>query len=50
MTNRGSHEIPVALCSEPGFLDMQLKRIALSGVPQFEADRLREYCASVTAK
>jgi hypothetical protein len=29
---------------------MQLMRIALSGVPQCEADSLREYCASVTAK
>lgn len=50
MTDRPSHQIPPALCAEPGFLDMQLKRIALSGVPQFEADRLKEYCAGVAQR
>jgi hypothetical protein len=47
MTNRRSYEIPRALCAEPGFLEMQLERIAISGVPQFEADRLKQYCATV---
>jgi hypothetical protein len=50
MRNRQSHEIPVALCSEPGFLDTQLKRLALSRVPQFEANRLKQYCARVTQR
>jgi len=49
MTSRQSHEIPPSLCAEPGFLDIQLKRIALTGVPPFEGERLREYCAGVTA-
>jgi hypothetical protein len=44
MRERPSHEIPPALCSEPGFVDRQVKRIALAGVPQFEADRLKTYC------
>jgi len=46
MRNRPSHEIPPALCFEPGSVEMQLKRIALSGVPQFEADRLKAYCTA----
>jgi hypothetical protein len=44
MTVRQSHEIPRALCAEPGFLEMQLNRIAL-GAPPFEGERLKEYCA-----
>jgi hypothetical protein len=47
MRSRQAHEIPPELCSEPGFLEMQLKRIAMAGVPPFEADRLKEYCATV---
>lgn len=46
MTERRSHEIPPALCSEPGFLEMQLKRISLTGVPRAEADQLKQYCAA----
>jgi hypothetical protein len=45
MRTKPSHEIPPALCSEPGFVDMHLKRIALAGVPQSEGDRLKAYCA-----
>jgi hypothetical protein len=45
---RPSHEIPPELCSEPGFLEMQLSRIALTGVPSFEAENLKKYCAGVT--
>jgi hypothetical protein len=43
MTIRQAHEIPRALCSEPGFLDTQLNRIGVAA-PPFEAERLKEYC------
>lgn len=43
-------QLSAALCAEPGYLDIRLKRIALSGVPKFEADQLTEYCASLAAK
>ena len=43
---RPSHEVPIALCKQPGFVDEQARRISLSA-PRFEADRLREYCAKV---
>ena len=46
MRTKPSHEIPPALCVEPGFVDRQVRRIALAGVPQFEADRLKTYCAA----
>lgn len=35
-----------ALCADPAYMKMRLERIAEAG-PQSEADRLREYCASV---
>jgi hypothetical protein len=44
-----SHEIPTALCSEPGFLTRQLQRMALSA-PLFEIERLKEYCAKLAGK
>ena len=44
-----SHEIPPALCTEPGFLTRQLRRMALSAPPP-EIDRLKQYCAELRAK
>jgi hypothetical protein len=38
------HEVPLALCKQPGFLEEQIRRISLSA-PQFEAERLQEHCA-----
>lgn len=32
-------------CAEPGYLDERLRRIALTGIPAFEADRARALCA-----
>jgi hypothetical protein len=32
-------------CAEPGYLDERLRRIALTGIPPFEADRARALCA-----
>lgn len=39
-----------ALCSDAAYMEMRLWRIAVSGIPQVEADRLKQYCASVAAK
>jgi hypothetical protein len=39
-----------ALCSDAAYMEMRLKRIAVSGIPQAEADRLKTYCASLAAK
>jgi hypothetical protein len=38
-------EVPARACAEPGFLDERLRRIAVTGIPAFEADRLRQVCA-----
>lgn len=32
-------------CAEPGYLEERLRRIALTGIPPFEADRARALCA-----
>jgi hypothetical protein len=39
-----------ALCSDAAYMEMRLKRIAVSGIPQAEADRLKQFCASLAAK
>jgi hypothetical protein len=49
MKDRQSHEIPPALCTEPGFLTRQLQRMTLSS-PPFELERLKQYCADIRAK
>lgn len=33
-----------ARCAEPGYLEERLRRIALTGIPAFEADRARQLC------
>lgn len=33
-------------CAEPGYLEERLRRIALTGIPAFEADRARQVCAA----
>ena len=37
--------VPARACAGPGFLDERLRRIALTGIPTFEADRLKRLCA-----
>lgn len=49
MRTKPSHEIPPALCSEPGFLTRQLQRMALSAPPP-ELDNLKLHCARITEK
>jgi hypothetical protein len=39
-----------ALCSDTAYMEMRLRRIAVSGVPPAEADRLKQYCATVLPK
>lgn len=34
-------------CSEPGYLDERLRRIALTGIPAAEADRARRLCSAL---
>lgn len=38
--------LPRAVCADPAYVEMRLKRIALAGIPQFEADRLKKHCAT----
>lgn len=33
-------------CKRPGFLDERLRRIQLSGIPQFEAEAIKKLCAA----
>jgi hypothetical protein len=34
-----------ALCQEPGWMEMRLKRIALAGLPPPEAERVKQHCS-----
>jgi hypothetical protein len=36
-----------AICTEPGYLDSRIARMALAGFPKSEADRLKQFCANV---
>jgi len=50
---RGDAMVPVppgAACHGAGFLDERLRRIALTGIPAFEADRVRRLCAKPTPR
>jgi hypothetical protein len=35
------------ICTDPGYLETRVARMALTGIPQFEADRLKQFCAGV---
>jgi hypothetical protein len=37
-------ERPRAVCARPGFRDERLRRIALTGIPRFEADAIEKLC------
>ena len=39
---------PQRLCSEPGYVDMRLKRIALAGLPPPEVERVKKLCPDQT--
>jgi hypothetical protein len=39
-----------ASCAEPGYLEERLRRIALTGIPAFEAERARKLCAGVVPR
>lgn len=39
-----------APCAEPGYLEERLRRIALTGIPAFEAERAIELCAGVSPR
>jgi hypothetical protein len=33
-----------AICADPRYIEERLRRIALTGIPQFEADRVKKLC------
>jgi hypothetical protein len=37
--------VPARACTEAGFVEERLRRITLTGIPSFEADRVRTVCA-----
>jgi len=41
---------PAQACAQPGFLEERLRRIALTGIPAFEADRVKQVCAVGSAR
>ncbi|MFM8535108.1 MAG: hypothetical protein ACKOEC_16210 [Acidimicrobiia bacterium] len=45
-----SAEPPIAaspeLCRQPGFLEERLRRIALTGIPKFEAEAIQKRCVA----
>jgi len=41
---------PAQACAQPGFLEERLRRITLTGIPAFEADRVKKVCAGVPAR
>lgn len=45
-TTRASHEVPVDRCRDAAWVDTMLKRIELAGLPSFEGERLKSYCAA----
>jgi len=42
--------ISAAICSDPRYIAERLRRIALTGIPQGEADRVKALCAGATPK
>ena len=40
--------VPARACAEPGFLEERLRRIAVTGLPAFEGDRVKAVCAGAT--
>ena len=36
--------VPARACAEPGFVDERLRRIAVAGIPAFEAERVKQIC------
>ncbi|HEV3139913.1 MAG TPA: hypothetical protein VGY57_05335, partial [Vicinamibacterales bacterium] len=37
-------QLPPSLCTDPGYLDNRLQRMALAGLPRSETDRLKKFC------
>lgn len=40
----GDRPLPRSLCTDPGYLDNRLQRMAIAELPKTEADRLRKFC------
>ena len=45
-------QVPLSagICSDPRYIEERLRRIALTGIPQGEADRVKALCAGATPK
>lgn len=39
-----------ASCAEPGYLEERLRRIAVAGIPAFEAERAKKVCAGIVPR
>ena len=42
--------LSASICSDPRYVEERLRRIALTGIPQAEADRVRQLCAGAPRK
>jgi hypothetical protein len=42
--------LSVAICSDPEYIEERLRRIALTGIPRGEADRVKQLCAAAAPK
>ena len=47
--NAAMKEVPLStsICSDPRYIEERLRRIALTGIPQAEADRVKQPCGRV---
>ncbi|HEX6463775.1 MAG TPA: hypothetical protein VFZ98_04960 [Vicinamibacterales bacterium] len=43
-SNLRNRALPQSLCTDPGYLDNRLERMAIAGLPPPEIDRLRKFC------
>jgi hypothetical protein len=41
----GERPLPRSLCTDPGYLEQRLQRMAIAGLPKGEMDRLKNFCA-----
>lgn len=44
-STRTAIEMSPAICSDPGYVETRLQRIAMAGLPPSEAKKLRDFCA-----
>ena len=42
--------LSAAICSDPRYIEERLRRIALTGIPRSEADRVKQLCAGAAPR